>query len=803
MANVNGTDINLMPTEGMRSEAKRYRDWKEDGKAGGTDVARTRATQILSGNELSPETVIAMAAWFARHEVDKQGEGFTADEDGYPSKGRVAWAAWGGDAGQSWSTMKSESIKKAQDRALEEIEIDEAIVNEEVRAEPDALKVGDFVSWNSSGGRARGRITRVVRDGTIDVPDSSFSVTGTADDPAALIRLYRNGEETDRQVGHKFSTLTKIAPIRMFQDEAQTRAHSVDYVEKEDRTIEFPFASEEPVERYFGMEVLEMSEKAMDLSRLNDGAPLLYQHDADRIVGVVQRAYIKDKRGYAEVKLANNELGREMQELIKDGIIRNVSFGYKINEMEEDKSTSPVTYRATSFQPFELSLVTVPADNSVGIGRSFAHNETVSTASAVTSTPANSAMEEQTPDLELLRAEASEAKAKEAAEMLALGKRTQNIEMAQEFIMNSRGIDELRSALIEKMGSEVKPVDTTAGDIGLTAKEARSFSFLRAINYLANPGDRALREAAGFEIEASEAAAAKLGRSSRGITVPSDVMKRDLNVGTATAGGNLVETELDAANFIELLRNSSALTQAGATVLTGLSGNVNIPRQSGAATAYWVAESGSPTESQQTIDQVSLTPKTCGAFTDFSRRLLIQSSIDVENMVRGDLAKVLALEIDRVGLYGSGSSNQPLGLKDTTGVLTEDFAANTPTFAEVVALESDVAGANALLGSPCYLMNSAMRGALKTAEKASNTAQFIYMNDEVNGYRTVVSNQVASNDLWFGNFSDLLIGYFSGLDLMVDPYTGSTSGTVRVVALQDVDVAARHGASFSRGNNTL
>ena len=89
---------------------------------------------------------------------------------------------------------------------------------------------------------------------------------------------------------------------------------------------------------------------------------------------------------------------------------------------------------------------------------------------------------------------------------------------------------------------------------------------------------------AAFEIEASEAQAAKLGRASRGITIPTDVMKRDLNVGTATAGGNLVETELDAANFIDLLRNASALDQAGATVLTGLSSNVNIPRQSGAAT---------------------------------------------------------------------------------------------------------------------------------------------------------------------------------------------------------------------------
>jgi HK97 family phage major capsid protein/HK97 family phage prohead protease len=802
MANVNGTEINLKPTGGMKEEAERYRAWKREGKAGGTDDAATRASQILSGNEMSPDTVITMSAWFARHESDKQGKGFSPSEDGYPSKGRVAWAAWGGDAGKSWSDSKANAIKNARDRKYDSME--EQMTNEESmdRAEPDALKVGDFVRWNSSGGTARGRIVRVERDGTINVPDSSFTITGTAEDPAALITLYRDGEATDRQVGHKFSTLTKISPIRMYEDAKLVRAHSTEFYHEDDRTLEFPFASEEPVERYFGSEVLMMSEDAMDLSRLNDGAPLLYQHDADKIVGVVERAYIKDKRAYAKVKLANNELGREMQDLIKDNIIRNVSFGYKINDMEEDRTTSPTTYRATSYQPFEVSLVTVPADQTVGIGRSFIQNETVSTASTVNTTP-STVMEEQTPDLELLRAEAAEAKAKEVSEMLALGKRTNNAELAQEFIVNSRGLDELRSALIDQMGSEAKPVDTSAGDIGLTQKEARSFSFLRAINYLSNPGDRAAREAAGFEIEASEAAAAKLGRQSRGITVPADVMRRDLNVGTATAGGNLVETELDAANFIDLLRNQSALDQAGATVLTGLSGNVNIPRQSGAATAYWVAESGSPTESQQTIDQVALTPKTCGAFTDFSRRLIIQSSIDVENMVRTDLARVLALEIDRVGLYGSGSSNQPLGLKDTTGVLTEDFAANTPTFAEVVALESDVAGANALLGSPVYLMNSAMRGALKTAEKASNTAQFIYMDDEVNGYRAVVSNQVESNDLWFGNFSDLIIAYFSGLDLMVDPYTGSTSGTVRVVALQDVDVAARHGESFSRGNNTL
>jgi len=136
--------------------------------------------------------------------------------------------------------------------------------------------------------------------------------------------------------------------------------------------------------------------------------------------------------------------------------------------------------------------------------------------------------------------------------MLALGKRTNNSELAQEFLINSRGLEELRSALLEKMGQqEIKPVDTSAGEIGLSDKETRSFSWLRALNYLSNPTDRAAREAAGFEIEASEAAAQKLGRASRGITIPQEVLTRDLTVGTASAGGNLVATELLGGSFID------------------------------------------------------------------------------------------------------------------------------------------------------------------------------------------------------------------------------------------------------------
>ncbi len=672
------------------------------------------------------------------------------------------------------------------------------------RAEPGALKVGDFVEWDSSGGTARGKIEHVMREGVLGVPDSSFSINASEEDPAALIRVYRrqdgNYEETETLVGHRFSELRKIAALRFLEGETLKRSLSTEFrADSEDRTLEFPFASEAPVERYYGMEVLNMDEKSMDLTRLNDGAPLLYQHDADRIVGVVQRAYIKNKRAYAKVKLANNELGREMQELIRDGIIRNVSFGYKINAMEADESTSPVTYRATNYQPFEISLVTVPADQTVGIGRAFSHNEGTETASAVSTSTIGVTTVDQNLNVEAIRAEAAQAKAKEVAEMMALGQRTKNLELAQEFISNSRSLDELRSALLEKMGVQEKPINPKDAEIGMSDKEKRDFSFIRAINALAHPNSKEAQRAAAFEMEVSRAAQEKSGKEARGILIPADVLgygRRDLTVGSASGGGDLVATDLMSDSFIDLLRKALVLQTAGANVMTGLQGMVAIPRQSGGATTYHVAESGAITESQLTVDQVTMQPRTIGALTDYSRRLLLQSSIDIENLIRRDLAQQIAIEVENQAINGIGAGSYPLGFLNVTGINTES---GYTTFADYVNAEASLSTDNALLGSLGYLMNSALRGTLKTTEKASNTAQFVYEADNtINGYPAYVSNSMPDNTAVFANFSDIMIGFWSGLDIMVDPYTGSASGTVRVVAMQDYDVAIRHPESICK-----
>jgi HK97 family phage major capsid protein/HK97 family phage prohead protease len=799
----------------MRDEAQRYRDWKAEGRKGGTDVAARRATQILSGNELSDQTIVTMSAWFARHEVDKQAEGFSSGEEGYPSPGRVAWAAWGGDAGKGWA----DSLVEKMDRTMEE-ELD-------LRAKPDGLKEGDFVSWDSSGGQARGRIEHVMREGVLGVPESSFSINATEDNPAALIRIYRQDsdnewQETETLVGHRFSTLTKIEALRSMEYQGKyQRTEATQFRAVEERVMEFPFSSEYPVERYFGKEVLSHEMNAAILDRLNDGAPLLFNHDPDRVLGVVERAWVdgKKKRGYAKVRFSRSKAAQEILDDVCDGILRGVSFGYQIDDMEE-RDGSMV---ATRWSPYEISVVSIPADPTVGVGRSLIPEETMqpeetkieaevtespvdevrSQAASAASPEPEVQMENNTPDVEVIRSKAVQAERSRIAAISALGDKHQMQDLARELIDGGRTIDEARAAVLDKLGQAtveqpIQSQDMTQNDLGLNNKEVKRFSFIKALNYLANPGDAAARRDAEFEIEVGRAAATKYERSSNGIVVPNEVLRRDLLVDIPTAGGNLVADELLSGSFIDLLRNRLAFAQAGVSILTGLQGNISIPRQTSAATAYWVGENVAPTESQQAIDQVNMTPKTVAAFVDYSRRLLLQSSIDVEGMIRNDLARVIALEIDRAAIYGTGSSNQPLGLVNTTGIGTETLT-SAGTFAELIAMETDVASANADVGSMRYIMNAAARGALKSTSKAGTEAIFVWENNEVNGYPVIVSNQLQANDALFGDFSSMVMGMWSGLDLMVDPYAGATAGTVRVIAHQDLDVAVKQPASFCFG----
>jgi hypothetical protein len=194
------------PNDGMKAAARTAIRWKEDGKAkgAGTAVGWGRARDIVAGRSMSLSVVKRMYSFFSRHEVDKKGRGFNPGTEGYPSKGRVMWNAWGGDAGFAWSRA---IVRRNEDKALFQDFAKDFTRSELITELFKGVGVGSMVSWNSSGGTARGKITRIIRSGTYNVPGTSVSLNASEDDPVAVIRLYRNGEPTDTIVAHKLKTV--------------------------------------------------------------------------------------------------------------------------------------------------------------------------------------------------------------------------------------------------------------------------------------------------------------------------------------------------------------------------------------------------------------------------------------------------------------------------------------------------------------------------------------------------------------------------------------------------------------------
>lgn len=353
--------------------------------------------------------------------------------------------------------------------------------------------------------------------------------------------------------------------------------------------------------------------------------------------------------------------------------------------------------------------------------------------------------------------------------------------------------------------------------VGMDERDVAQYSIMRAIRaQISNDWSDA-----SFEREVSDAIAERQGRAARGFFLPTEVQNRGfanvdlraMTVGTPANGGNLVATELMSGSFIERLRNRMVVKAAGATFLGGLQGNVAIPRQSGGATYYWVAENGNITSgSTPSVDQVLLTPKTGGAYTDIGRTLINQSSIDVEQFVMRDLATACALGLDLAALHGTAANNQPRGIAATSGIgsVAGGTSGGVMDWADVIDLETAVAAANADVANMAYITNAKVRGALKQKPIVANESRMCWDSSSpsapLNGYNAFVSNQVSSaltksatglSACFFGNWADLLIGNWGTVDVLVDPYTGGIAGTVRVIALQDVDIAVRHAESFS------
>lgn len=354
-------------------------------------------------------------------------------------------------------------------------------------------------------------------------------------------------------------------------------------------------------------------------------------------------------------------------------------------------------------------------------------------------------------------------------------------------------------------------------EIGLDDEQVRNYSIFNVVRHLANPADPRLREAAAFEIECSEAAQRQTGRTAQGVLIPQDVLRqfgneatmRAFNAGGAAntptgaiTGGNLVATNFMAGSFIDLLRQRTVIMQLART-MGGLVGNVEIPKQIAGSNAYWIGEHEDAAETSPQIGQIGLNPHTLAAYTDISRRLLMQSTPDAEGIVRADLISAIGQGINTAAFYGDGTGNAPLGLLHQDGINGVEFVADSPTFKELVAMETAIAADDADVSSMAYVINTAQRGDFKTTPKLSGGSDqgLIWeTGNTLNGYRTETTNTVHAGDVFFGNFNDFIIGMWGGLDMIVDPFSLSKKGGLRLVVFQDVDFALRRTESFSYGH---
>ena len=605
------------------------------------------------------------------------------------------------------------------------------------------------------------------------------------------------------------NTSDKALPFKVGDKLDRAFAVQRDTINVEARTIELAFSSESPYERWWGVEILDHNPTSIDLSRMNAHANLLCDHDIRDVVGVVESVTIgADKKARAVVRFGKSERAEEIFQDVIDGIRKNVSVGYMINEAKLESSTKndegqeTDTYRIMNWTPYEVSLVSVPADIAVGVGRStgdiptdqpIPKQEIRIMTTEVVEKPAPSI------DLEQIKKDARSDEQKRSTEILAIKEQFssyQGIEkLTQDAMRSGEPVSEYRSKVMDLIATAPK----VTPDIGLDSKEVKNYSVLRAIKAMADQNWRS----AGFEHECHQAILKRAGLSesaNNGFYVPYEVQKRDLTAGTGNQGGFIVATDNLASNFIDLLRNRSVVAQMGATMLTGLQGNVTIPRQTAAGTASWLAnEAAAVTESQLVLGQLAMTPKNVIAYTEVSRQLMLQNSPSADTLVMSDLSKVVALAIDAAALSGPGTGGQPTGITATAGIGA--VTGTTLGYAGIVEFQTDVANSNALAANCGYVTTPTVAGLLKARQRFASTDTPIWqgniLDGEIEGFKAMSSLQLAAASMIFGDFSQVIIGEWGMLEIALNPYASFTAAITGIRAIQTCDVGVRIPGAFS------
>jgi len=340
--------------------------------------------------------------------------------------------------------------------------------------------------------------------------------------------------------------------------------------------------------------------------------------------------------------------------------------------------------------------------------------------------------------------------------------------------------------------------------LGISNKERRVFSIARAITGLNEPRQR------GYEWEVAEQTVKASGyraKTNNSLVLPTGLglidQRRDLTALSDSNGGYLIGTGNIGGSFIDMLRPELVSSQIGATFLTGLKGDVAIPKQTAAATAYWLTnESTSITESQITLGQLPLTPKTVGAYSEFSRQLLLQSDPAADWIIANDLTKVVAQAVDAAVFAGTGINGQPLGVEGTSGIGA--IASGALTYAKALEFLTNVATANALNVETCaFVTTPTIAIAALQRQRFTGTDSPVWEGNtragKICGVTARSTANVATGHVLFGDWSDVVIGEWGVLELAANPYADFKAGITGVRCMYSVDIGVRRPGVFALG----
>ena len=367
-------------------------------------------------------------------------------------------------------------------------------------------------------------------------------------------------------------------------------------------------------------------------------------------------------------------------------------------------------------------------------------------------------------------------------------------------------LDITRAEEAEKIMSAAAGKSAVKGLSSSTKKELKNYSFMKAIREGATGNLTGLEAEMHQEANLEKKASGIYNESS--VSIPSFLAdKRALDV--ATDGTDLVAVN-NASAIIPVLRPNPIVGSLGATIITGLVGDLDLPRQSSATAATWEGENDANAESTPGFNKLSLTPKRLGAYTEISKQLLAQRSPSVDALVRSDLEVAIGNALDVAAINGAGSGGVPEGILNVTGIGNVIGGTNgaLPTFANMVALETAINSANADGDSMAYLTTPGIKGFLKTKVKEAGQASYVYEGNQINGYNAFTSTNVPStltkgtssgncHAIVFGNWRELILAQWAGVDIVVDPYSLSKNAKIQLVINAWYDVAVRHAASFS------